>query len=130
MKYLILVSILFFSCSEKPIKKPENFNEKVVDFVIENADDKFIEISELYDSLTTNIPEDKDEKIILVQILKKKGFKIVNYGRGNFPPLGARIIDVTLKNKNCECVVDKIYYLTISDSLYEMRENIKCKTIR
>ncbi len=124
---LLLLLILFFSCNKKLEDYSVDFKEKVVNFVIDNFDDKFIELPNLYDSLATCIADDKNEKLILVQILKKKGFKIITWGRGNFPPLGARIISVTLKKDDCECEINKMYYSTISDSLYEMRENIKCK---
>ncbi|WP_291083376.1 hypothetical protein [Flavobacterium sp. BFFFF1] len=129
MKYLMiaLLSILSLSCTKSPEKTPQNFAEKIVAFAIENSDDQFIELPELYDSLTKTIPDDKDEKTILVQILKKKGFKITNWGRGNWPPLGARIIQITLKKDDCECTVNKMYYATMDDSLYEMRERIKCR---
>jgi len=131
MRYItILVLILLFSCAEKPKNESKDFYEKIVDFVVKNSDDKLIELPNLYDSLVKNIAEDKNEKLILVEILKKQGFEIINSRRGNFPPLGARIISVTLKTDSCECVVNKMYYSTISDSLYEMRENIKCKKAR
>lgn len=123
MKYLILfVSILLFSCNNQ--NQPNNFNEKIVDFAIENSNDTFIELPNLYDSLPKNIVDDETEKLILVQILKKKGFKVINWGRGNHP-LGPRIISLTLKKDRCECKVDKIYYSS-NGSIDNVSERIKC----
>lgn len=126
MKYLILfVSIFLFSCN-KHVDTTKDFNEKIVEFAIENSNDKFIELPNLYDSLSKNIEDDKNEKLILVQILKKKGFKVINWGRGNHP-LGPRIVSLTLKKDSCECKVDKIYYsASVSDSVQNVSERIKC----
>jgi hypothetical protein len=131
MKYLIILfSILFLSCNEKPKSKSTNFNEKVVDFAIENSNNKFIELPDLYDSVSKEIVErDEDERLILVQILKKKGFEITNWGRGNHP-LGPRIIVLNLKKDNCECEVQKIYYSSdavASGEIYKTTESIRCK---
>ena len=130
MKYiLILFSILFFSCNEKPKNPHEDFNEKVVEFALENSNNKFIELPNLYDSLSKEIvAKDGDEKLILVQILKKKGFEIKDWGRGNHP-LGARIITTKLRKGNCECEVLKTYYSTddLPKEIYKTTESIRCK---
>ena len=130
MKHVVLIiSILFFSCHEKPNTIPQNFNEKVVDFVIENANNKFIELPNLYDSLSKKIvTKEENEKLILVQILKKKGFKVTNWGRGNHP-LGPRIVVLNLKKDNCECEVQKIFYANETDEIYATTERIKCKNL-
>lgn len=83
---IILLLFLCISCTEKPKEKSIEFNEKVVGFAIENSNDKFIELPNLYDSLSKEIvAKDEDEKLILVQILKKKGFEVKDWGRGNHP---------------------------------------------
>lgn len=125
MKFLILfVPLLLFSCNSKNDEQYKDFNEKIVDFAIENFNGKFIELPSLYDSLSKNIKDDKTEKLILVQILKKKGFEVINWGRGNHP-LGPRIVTLTLKKDSCECKVDKIYYSS-NDSIGSVSERIKC----
>lgn len=130
MKYIVIfISIFLFSCSEKPKQQSTEFNEKVVDFAIENSNDKFIELPDLYDSLPKEIiAKDEDEKLILVQILKKKGFEIKDFGRGNHP-LGPRIISLKLKKGSCECEVQKTYYSTddLPGEIYKTTESIKCK---
>ena len=123
----LLIALMWLSCNQQPTAK--DFNEKIVDFTIENADttaDKMIELPRLYDTLAREIPDDRNEKLIPVEILKKQGFKVTNSGRGNFP-LGARIISVTLQKGGCECRVDKMYYNTMDKGYYEMRESIQCK---
>jgi hypothetical protein len=126
---MLIFSVILFSCNDKPKNESINFNEKIVNFAIKNSNDKFIELPNLNDSLSKQIVlKEEDEKLILFQILKMKGFKIINWGRGNHP-LGPRFIALTLKKDNCECEVDKIYYSTDSfpDSIYSTTERIKCK---
>ncbi|MWB92821.1 hypothetical protein GON26_00430 [Flavobacterium sp. GA093] len=130
MKYIILLlSILFFSCSEKPENQRIDFNEKIVDFAIKNSNNKFIELPDLYDLISKEtIAKDEDEKLILVQILKKKGFEVKDWGRGNHP-LGSRIIVLKLKKDSCECEVQKTYYSTadLPNEIYKITESIRCK---
>lgn len=130
MKYLIILfSVLFFSCNKKTENKSVNFNEKIVDFAILISNNKLIELHDLYDSSPKRIVEkDENEKLVLVQILKKKGFKIINWERGNHP-LGPRIIIFNLKKNNCECEVQKIYYSSdaFPKEIYKITESIRCK---
>jgi hypothetical protein len=129
MKYtIIFISIFFFSCNEKPKIQTTEFNEKIVEFAIENSNNKFIELPNLYDSLSKEIvAKDEDEKLILVQILKTKGFEVKDWGRGNHP-LGPRIISLKLKKGNCECEVLKTYYSTddLPGEIYKTTESIRC----
>lgn len=63
MRYLtILMIALFFSCNEKPKKQTTEFNEKVVEFAIENSNIKFIELPNLYDSFSTEIVAKDEDK--------------------------------------------------------------------
>lgn len=59
-------------------------------------------------------------------MLKKKGFKVINWGRGSYHPRGARIVSITLQKNDCICEVNKIYYSTASDTLFEVVERIRC----
>ena len=128
MKKLILLTtiILLISC-EKRKALSKNFVDQILDVTIETSTDEFIEFSQLYDSLSHSIPDDNEEKLILVERLKQRGFKVSNSGRGNFPPLGPRIVIIELKRDNCTCEVSKKYYATVSDTLYQMTEGISCK---
>jgi hypothetical protein len=130
MKYvftvLLMFSIISYSQTEKTNSK-KDFSDKIIDFAIDNCDDKFIELPDLYDKTAEKIANDENEKLILVEKLKNKGFEVINWGRGNNPPLGPRIIAATLKKSNCECDVIKIYYSTVDESQYQMTEKIKCR---
>jgi hypothetical protein len=128
-KILVFCLFCFSSCvggknsnigSEKPI-------ENTIDYIIENKNNIKFEFPSIYDSLARQIPQDDQESLILSEILKKKGFKEVYWGRGNFPPLGPRIITMALQKGDCICEVSKIYYYTIDDSLYEVSERINCE---
>lgn len=125
--FLILFSIISYSQTEKT-NSNKDFNDKIVDFAIENCEEKFIELPDLYDTTTEKIANDKNEKLILAEKLKNRGFKEIYWGRGNHP-LGPRIIDLTLKKGDCECDVIKIYYSTVNESQYKMTEKIKCKKV-
>jgi hypothetical protein len=130
MKHTLVSIILLFliSCAGKQKSdSPEDFNDKLLDFVIENSNDEYVELPGLYHGTTETIAEDNDEKLILVERLKARGFKVTNWGRGNYPPLGPRIFSLTLVNGDCECEVDKIYYSSVIKSVYMMSERIKCK---
>jgi hypothetical protein len=132
MRYIILISILLFFpwsiySQSQVIQSKNDLIENIIEILIEKGQDTFVEFPELYENLSKGIPDDKDEKLILVEKLKNKGFKVIDWGRGNYPPLGPRIITVSLKNNNCDCYVIKIYYLTVIENEYIMTEKIKCK---
>ncbi len=74
----IIISFVFVSCAEKDVSNPD-FKDKIIDLVIKESDGQPIEFPEIYDSLVSDIPEDKDEKLILVEKLKSKGFKIATW---------------------------------------------------
>ncbi|PLW94685.1 MAG: hypothetical protein C0592_02120 [Marinilabiliales bacterium] len=99
--------------------------EKQIDFIIEENACLKVEFPEIYDSLAYSIPDDSTESLVIVQILKEKGFVITNWGRGNHPR-GPRIISITMVKEDCECVVSKLYYSTNTEGMYEMTEWVKC----
>ena len=127
--YFILLCFLF-SCSPKEPKSDKEFTDKMIDFILESAADQSVEIDGLYDTTIDHIPEDAAEKLVLAEKLKAKGFKVIDAGRGNYPPIGARIVTLTLKKEQCECEVSKIYYLTTFESTYIRKERISCKPIQ
>ena len=90
---------------------------------------EYVQFTQLYDSLAHSLPDDKDEKLILVERLKKMGFEVTDWGRGNFPPLGPRIVIVELTKGSCICEVSKIYYATVQEGAYQMAEGINCKQV-
>lgn len=130
-KPIILISVLLaaFSCGKGPDKTSSSaggFIENTLDFVIEHQDNNIIELPSLYDSLATQLPADSAETLLLAEALKKRGFKVINWGRGNFPPRGPRFVSLTLQKDNCFCEVSKIYYSTLYDMRFEMAERISC----
>ncbi|MFZ6009335.1 MAG: hypothetical protein ACOYXT_03235 [Bacteroidota bacterium] len=121
----IILFIALFSCSGERTPSGD-FTDRVLDLTIETSDGEYLQFPKLYDTLTGDIPDDKDEKLLLVERLKAKGFEVVTWGRGNYPPLGVRIISYELKRDDCVCEVNKVYYRTLSDTLYQMVEGISC----
>jgi hypothetical protein len=127
---LFLISI---SCSQRQ-SSDKDFIDKLLDLATatsseEYRGEEYVQLTNLYDKLAHDIPEDKDEKLILVERLKQRGFEVTHRGRGNFPPLGPRIVIVELKKENCVCEVNKIYYATVADTLYQQAEGINCKRV-
>lgn len=104
-------------------------SDDLLELIILSADGNEIEFPDLYKDFVSVIPEDKDEKSILSEKLKAKGFKITNWGRGNFPPHGPRIINIIFKRDSCECEVSKMYYSTTVDTLYEVKESVRCRAL-
>ena len=92
----VLFSISLYSQNKKSFSS-KDFNDKIIDFAIENCENKFIELPDLYDCIVKKISDDKNEKFILAEKLKNRGFKETDWGLGNNPPFVPRIITVTLK---------------------------------
>jgi hypothetical protein len=127
----IILSLISTSCSQ-PHSADKDFIDKLLDLTTETSSDEYsgaeyVQLTNLYDTLAHTIPEDKDEVLLLAERLKKRGFEVTNRGRGNFPPLGPRIVIVELKKGNCLCEVSKIYFATVDDNAYQMAEGISCK---
>ena len=120
---LVLI-ILFLSCEEK--QKSFEFSDKLLDFVLENRDGRYIELPDLYDGKIREIPLDNEERLILAEKLKTRGFKVTDSRRGNYPLSGFQIVTLILINPVCECEVSKIYYSTTNISEYKVSERIKC----
>jgi hypothetical protein len=133
----VLLILLFFasaSCSQRN-SSDRDFVDKLLDLATETSSEEYlgeeyVQLTNLYDTLAHDIPDDKDEQLILVERLKQRGFEVTNRGRGNFPPLGPRIIIVELERQGCLCEVSKIYFLTVHENTYQMAEGINCKRIR
>lgn len=123
----ILVLIFLLGCQKNLDSKTitKDFVEGIVEFAILNKNDQSIELPALYDSLSIGLPEQSE--FILAESLKKKGFKEIESGRGNYPPRGPRIVIKTFEKGDCICWVSKIYYFTTYDNLFEMSERISCK---
>jgi hypothetical protein len=126
---LAIVFITLTSCS-KEHQMNGDFVDKVLDLTIETSTGELIELPELYDKLADRIPDDSNEKLVIVERLKSRGFTVTNWGRGNMPPLGPRIVSIQFQKDNCSCDVSKMYYSTTVDSLFQVVERISCKRTR
>lgn len=89
-----------------------------------------IEFDEIYDSLE-QLPEPKNEKIVIAERLKSMGFTVKSIGQGGWVA-GPRIINVALSNDQCDCFVDKIYYYDYSkpsetEKEYKVTERMHCE---
>lgn len=118
-------ALVFVSARERPADTRPTL-DRVLDIAISSNDSQMIEFPRLYDDLFDAIPDDAGEKLILVEKLKQRGFELTDQGRGNFPPLGPRIVAATMTKGNCRCEISKIYYDTISDSAWSASERIRC----
>lgn len=127
--FALSLIILSFSCQNNQ-KIHQDFTNDILEEVIYHSNGETIEFSDLYYKLTNFIEEDETEKLLLVENLKIRGFEITHWGRGNHPPLSPRFVGVTMKKGNCQCDISKIYYKTLSDSLFERRESISCIRVK
>lgn len=124
---LILVATFTSSCSgvKAPESSVKSFPDAIVNFSLERLRGEVIELPEVYGSAPIRVLEDSEEHLVLVGVLKKRGFKIAGWGRGNLDARGPRIVTFTLRKDSCECQVDKIYYSTIDTTLIAS-ERIRC----
>lgn len=132
--FAIILLLISVSCSQRQ-SSDKDFIDKLLDLETatsseEYLPEEYVQLTSLYDKLAHELPADKDEKLVLVERLKQRGFEVTNWGRGNFPPLGPRIVIIELTKGNCVCEVHKIYYATIADTLYQQAEGINCKRVR
>ncbi|SCZ00079.1 hypothetical protein [Flavobacterium caeni] len=128
IQILLISSALFFtfSCNKKTDDKRTSV-DKIIDVVIETSDGQSVEFPDLYNFVYYSLSDENPENLILVRKLMYRGFKINESGRGNYPPLGPRIINVNMRKEDCECNVSKIYYSTVNDSIFQTTEKISCK---
>jgi hypothetical protein len=84
-----------------------------------------LEFTNLY-PIIDSIAEDQYETLILVDLLKIKGFIVIKWGRGNWME-GPRVVSYTLSNDDCICRIDKLYYSTDVDDKFKVTERIKCR---
>lgn len=128
MKKLLYFGLILMVSCKPEVQQHENkstrFVDKTLDFVIDNKDNEIVELPRLYDSLAHGLPE--QSKLILAEKLEQRGFKLLDSGRGNCPPLGPRIVSKTYQKGDCFCEVSKLYYFTTVDDYYEMSERISC----
>ena len=100
--------------------KQKNIDSLLLDICSAN-DLEFISLYPILDSISS----DKYENLILVDFLKKKNFKVIEWGHGNWME-GPRIVSFIMSDQQCECQIDKLYYSTEQEGIYKVTERIKC----
>lgn len=115
--------MLVSSCEEKP--QQGDFNDRIVDFAIANAEDKFIELPDLYPK-TMEMPAENYEQFLLAEKLKSKGFKVKNKTAGIYSVSGIKVGTIILNKEFCDCEVRKTYYPTPFEGQYKVTEKLRC----
>lgn len=128
-KILYLSTFYLLFTSTAFAQKLSKTNQQIIDLIIQAKNNEFVEFGEMYETTASAIKSDEDEKILIVEYLKKKGFKIENWGRGNFR-YGPRIISMELTKADCRCDVAKLYYSNDNDGTNEVKEKIRCYQIK
>lgn len=122
--------LLLFSC-EKPAEKKEDYNRGLVGLVVQHADGQSTQIYLPFDDEKKVTQKNiKYEKAIFAEILKEKGFKIINreFNFDQKKPDCNRLI-FRLKKEKCECKVIKKYVSTKLLDVYRISESISCNKI-
>jgi len=128
-------AIDYYDSNEYRIMNPwhdiPNISKKSLDTLLNNLPKDFeFEITDIYDSVKT-IPDDGDERLYTVQLLKAKDFQTINWGRGNWM-MGPRIVVIDMQKDRCKCKVSKLYYSEDTwyndKAFYKVTEVIKCET--
>ena len=149
-KYILVAfSVLVFGCKKDTPKQPE---EVLVEPTLEISEPKKEEVKtaikkdliidgkefeEMLDDLCgvenikviniydhDGILNDAEKKSFVVQKLKKEGFEIASWGRGNSEK-GPRVISYELRSDDCVCHVIKSYE-TVKDGSLEIYDTITC----
>lgn len=143
---LTILTIMIWSCSSNKHKKPDQEDSKssITDKEA-NAKSEYtkidktklitalkdvcsigaFEVIDLYPILDS-IPNDEHENLVLVDSMKRKGFRITNSSQGNWIE-GPRIVSFALSNSQCDCQIDKLYHSTEMSKAYRVTERIKCE---
>lgn len=135
MKVLAVILLVFLSYScqsntdqlipdEQGTDGQSPFPENVVDLAIKAKDKNIIELPMMYDSLVTVLPP--VETTMLGEILLKKGFEQTDAKQGKWGKRGPRFVHRSFRKDDCICHVNKMYYTTTTDKLFEVHEAIHC----
>lgn len=106
----------------------QNVNKQKIDSLLhEICVESPLEFIDLYKSYVDSIANDHNENSILVDLLKTKKFKVIDWGRGNWTR-GPRIVSFKISRGQCECNIDKLYFSTQQKNIYRVTERIRCKS--
>lgn len=137
----LIATALLFSCQNQEKENPSEKSNETTDkgeipteFKVSKIKDNPslfenicsaspMEFTDLYPRVRS-ISDDSHESLQLVQTLKKLGFEIKDFGRGNFE-LGPRLVSFTMQKDSCKLRVDKLYYSTDTVGTFRVTERIK-----
>lgn len=133
MKNLFLIFVLLtLGCSSpgtnKKLSESDQYIDSIsiLDFLNSPCDYANLEFNCIYSDLEY-ISDDENEKLIILDSLKSRGYIVVKYGRGNWEK-GPRIVNYEVTNYYCDCQIDKLYYSTKSNSeKFRVTERVSCK---
>lgn len=115
---------LLFSCAEG---QPKDYHDRLIDFAIENRAGTFLELPDLYDGNERPRPDFENDKIILAEKLRARGFKAGIARLSTLPLEGQQMVTQKWVGENCECEIVKTYRVTPLISKYAVSEKIKCR---
>lgn len=117
----LIIALFTISCSnrEPMISIVTNSLEKSCQF----ESSEFLEFYQDVDK----IRNDDDEILFIVEALKKEGYAVSKWGRGNWE-YGPRIVSYTMTKNDCLCRIDKLYYTVDYSGNYKVTEKIECQT--
>ncbi|RZJ31417.1 MAG: hypothetical protein EOO48_02145 [Flavobacterium sp.] len=123
--------LLLISCTNK-VETPTDYDltDKVITLATTARTGQAVELPELYDQTVQNIPQDKDQNLIIAGKLQSRGFKQVAAARRDQQLSGRRMFVATMVKGDCQCEVSKVYYSTSNISQYFVAERIACQTIK
>jgi hypothetical protein len=125
MKRLILaLPLLLFSCNEKEV--PTDFDERLLDLIIETHNGRIIELPDLYGKVF-EIPDVKKESLILSGKLQARGFQLLKTQNVTQGFTGVHLVTQSLTKDGCDCEVVKTYGRTAYVGQYAVSEKIKCE---
>ncbi|CAM3477589.1 hypothetical protein FLLO111716_13170 [Flavobacterium longum] len=123
MKRFLPILLLMVSCQEQAVT--QDFDDRILDFVIETRNGRTIAFPDLY-GRTFEIPDAKNEKLILSEKLKSRGFTVTETTSNIQGFTGIRSVTQKLVKDGCDCQVTKTYGRTAYVSEYAVTETISC----
>lgn len=127
MKRVILILIACFcllSCAQK--ETPADFDERILDLLIETRNGRSIELPDLYGKVF-EIPDTASERLILSKKLEARGFTLTETANAVQGITGVRTVRQLLTKDGCNCEITKTYGRTAFVGQYAVSEKIKCE---
>lgn len=101
------------------------FSNEILPQILRDKSGTTLEIDNLYRAPIEDLPIDSLESLILLDDLKTRGFKVINWARGNFIG-GPRMVNYSVQKEDCFCDLIKWYYKTEDPNDLKRTESISC----